>query len=87
MPEVLAPVHHPVGTAENPLLQAGTSFATPIVSGFLTSIVGDLLELGIRPGPADLYTASESSTTAIDEGGVGKFQAGRTWDTLRTRLD
>lgn len=81
-PEALAPVHHPAGTEEAPVLQSGTSFGTPIVCGFLASIAGDLLEGGISPGPAEIHTAVKRGVADIDEGEIGKFQAGKTWDVL-----
>lgn len=81
-PEALAPVHHPAGTAEKPILQSGTSFGTPVVSGFLATILGDLLEEGINPSPEEIRTAVKRGVAGLDEGEPGKFQAGRTWESL-----
>lgn len=51
-PDVLAPVHHPVGPEDDPVLQTATSFGAPVISGLLAAIVGDLFEIGIDPDPA-----------------------------------
>jgi hypothetical protein len=82
-PEVLAPVHHPAGSEETPVLQSGTSFAVPIVCGFLAAISGDLLEEGINPAPAEFRKAIQGGAVPIEEGEVGKFQAGETWAILQ----
>lgn len=83
IPDVLAPVHHPVVSQGTPLLQSGTSFAAPIVCGILAAIAGDLLELGLSPTPAEFQTAVTQGATELDEGELGKFQAGGTWDFLQ----
>lgn len=81
-PAVVAPVHHPAKSSEAPVLQSGTSFATPIVCGLLAAIAGDLLEYGINPSPTEFHTAVLNGAAEIDEGDIGKFQAGSTWDRL-----
>lgn len=81
-PAVVAPVHHPSKSSEAPVLQSGTSFATPIVCGLLAAIAGDLLEKGINPSPSEFHTAVVNGAAEIDEGDIGKFQAGATWDHL-----
>nr|WP_256534000.1 S8 family serine peptidase [Halovivax cerinus] len=83
-PDTLAPVHYPAGDAREPLLQKGTSFATPIVSGVLASIFGDLLEVGRDPDPQTVRRAVRHSAREIDEGRIGKFDAERTWTHLES---
>lgn len=80
---MLGPVHHPVNSQGTPLLQSGTSFAAPIVCGILAAIASDLLELGVNPTPAEFQTAVTQGAAALDEGEIGKFQAGETWDLLQ----
>jgi hypothetical protein len=83
MPDVLAPVHHPVDSQGTPLLQSGTSFAAPIVCGTLAAMATDLIKLGISPTPAEFQTAIVQGTAELEEGELGKFQAGGTWDVLQ----
>lgn len=81
-PDVLAPVHHPSGSIEEPVLKAGTSFGVPVVSGLLAVILGDLIELGIDPAPENVHRAVVEGGVDIDEGGVQKFHADNTWEFL-----
>ncbi len=81
-PDVLAPVHHPSGSAEDPILQSGTSFGAPVVSGLLAVILGDLIDLGIDPGPEDVRRAVTEGGADIDEGAIQKFHAGNVWRVL-----
>lgn len=83
IPDVLAPVHHPVDSQGTPLLQSGTSFAAPIVCGFLTTIAGDLIERGLSPTPMEFQTAVTQGAADLNESDLGKFQAGETWDLLQ----
>lgn len=82
MPDVLAPVHHPVGSTEAPTLQGGTSFGTGIVTGALAAILGDLSNVGADPTPSKVQRAVRVGATDLDRGSLGKFDAGRTWDEL-----
>lgn len=82
LPDILAPVHHPAGTEEDPILQTGTSFGVPVISGLLAAIVGDLSELGIEPDPDKLKRAVIEASIGIDEGNLPKFHAGNTWTFL-----
>ncbi|WP_317176132.1 S8/S53 family peptidase [Halomontanus rarus] len=82
IPDVLAPVHYPANSEEGPLLQKGTSFATPIVTGLLASLLSDLFEIGIRPGPDTIRSAVHDGGDEIDEGEIPKFDAQSTWDLL-----
>ncbi|MCU4802426.1 S8 family serine peptidase [Halobacteria archaeon HArc-gm2] len=82
VPDVLAPVHHPVGTEANPTLQSGTSFGTPVVSGSLAAIVSDLTVRGVVPSPVELRRAVSLGASHIDEGPLQKFDASDTWETL-----
>lgn len=81
-PDVLAPVHHPVGTEDEPVLQTATSFGTPVISGLLAAILGDLLDIGIDPDPDELEQAVSEGAVSIDESDLPKFHAGNTWDFL-----
>jgi len=79
VPAVLAPVHHPVGSSAEPILQDGTSFGTPVVAGSLAAIISDL---DIDPTPTELDRAVRLGATAIDEGPLPKFDAGGTLKQL-----
>lgn len=80
-PDVLAPVHHPAGSDTEPVLQSGTSFGTPVVSGSLAAIIGDLDD---DPDPRDLVRAVRLGANAIDEGDLGKFDGERTRTVLHS---
>lgn len=81
-PDILAPVHHLAGIEDEPILQTGTSFGAPVISGLLATILGDLVEVGIEPSPDELHHAVTEGATSIDEGDLPKFHAGNTWDLL-----
>lgn len=81
-PDILGPVHFPATTDRGPLLQKGTSFATPTVSGVLACILSDLLELGQNPCPSSIKTAIRTGATELDEGAIPKLDAQNTWATL-----
>lgn len=81
VPDVLAPVHHPVGTDVKPVLQSGTSFGTPVVSGALAAIIGDL---DGKPDPRDLARAVTLGAAGIEEGEVPKFDCAGTLAILRS---
>lgn len=78
MPDVLAPVHHPTMIDDEALLQSGTSFGTPIITGLLAVIMGDLIDPGVDPTPAAIQTAVQDGTVEIDEGDLQKFNATNT---------
>ena len=82
VPDVLAPVHHPVGTETDPTLQSGTSFGTPVVAGSLAAIVSELAKSDIVPSPVELRQAVSMGATEIDEGILQKFDARETWERL-----
>ncbi|MBX0297688.1 S8 family serine peptidase [Haloarcula nitratireducens] len=82
VPDVLAPVHHPAGTDTDPVLQSGTSFGTPIVSGSLATLLSDLPDSEPDPSPTQLRQAVSMGATDIDEGTVPKFDAGGTRELL-----
>ncbi|WP_018258733.1 S8/S53 family peptidase [Halomicrobium katesii] len=75
VPDVLAPVHHPVDGADSPILQSGTSFGTPVVSGVVAAISSDCPD---DIGPNELATAVRLSGSDIDEGEIPKFSGERT---------
>lgn len=81
-PEVLAPIHHPAGTKEDPILQSGTSFGTGVVTGILAALLGDLSTTDVQPTPAELHRAVRNGSASIDRGQIGKFDAEGTWDEL-----
>lgn len=81
-PDVLAPVHHPIETEGGALLQSGTSFGTPVITGLLAVILSDLLELGVDPSPAAIHTAVTDGAVELDDGDGQKFNASNTWDIL-----
>lgn len=85
VPEVLAPVHHPAKDESGPVLQSGTSFGTPVVTGILAAILSDLAELDIEPTPAELQRAVKLGGSNIDQGDLPKLNAGATWDQLTER--
>ena len=83
-PEVLAPVHIPTVNADgNPILDIGTSFAAPIVTGSLGTILDELR----RSEGSELtpYRARESvmdGATEIYEGTLRKYDAMGTREAL-----
>ena len=81
-PDILAPVHHPSGTEQEPVLKAGTSFGVPVVAGLVAVILGDLIDIGVDPDPSDVYRAVTEGGIEIDEGTIPKFHAERTWRLL-----
>lgn len=81
VPDVLAPVHHPAGTLTEPVLQSGTSYGTPVVSGSLAAIISDLDD---DPDPENLARAILLGATDIDEGELSKFDGEGTWAELRS---
>lgn len=80
-PDVLAPVHHPAGTVAAPVLQGGTSFGTPIVSGVLAAVVSDI---GDDIPPKELQRAVGLGGVDIDEGQLPKFTGRGTRAVLRS---
>lgn len=84
VPDVLAPVHHPAGTETEPILQSGTSFGTPVVTGILAAILSDRSEAEDDSSPAELHRAVSMGATEIDEGGLPKFDALDTRGELTT---
>lgn len=72
--DVLAPCHRPERTQKGePFLQSGTSYATPIVTGALAMVLGELFEAGKSPTPAQIKRAVVSRASPIDKGPVGKL--------------
>jgi hypothetical protein len=65
VPDVLAPVHHPAGTVEEPKLQNGTSFGTPVITGLLASACSDC---GHIPNPAELSHVVRVGSTTLTKG-------------------
>lgn len=82
VPDVLAPVHHPAGSKDDPILQSGTSFGTGIVTGILASLLSDLSTIRNSPTPIELRRAVSNGSTSIDRGPLEKFDAAGTWDEL-----
>lgn len=82
VPAVLAPVHHPAGSADDPVLQSGTSFGAGIVTGILAALLGDLSTTGRTPVPTEVHRAVRNGSTPIDRGPLEKFSAEGTWDEL-----
>jgi hypothetical protein len=75
-PDVLAPVLDISGSSlSNIHFQAGTSFAAPMVTGFLAGILGDLLIQGIEPSVEEIRNAVRFTSEGIDVGDYHKFSA------------
>lgn len=73
-PDVLAPVLDVSGSSLSDIqIQAGTSFAAPLVSGLIAGILGDLYELGNEPSIEEIQNAVRHTGTPIDDGGYTKL--------------
>lgn len=82
-PDVLAPVLEVSGSSlTNIRIQAGTSFAAPIISGLLAGILGDLIELGESPALDEIHNAVRYTGAENDIGGYAKFNHGAVWNYL-----
>lgn len=82
-PDVLAPVIEVYGNStKNVHVQSGTSFATPLVSGLVAGILGDLQEKGIKPPAKEVRKAVGLGSTPLDQGGYNKFDMEGTWDWI-----
>lgn len=83
-PDILAPMHRPVGSTEGPhMLKVGTSFAAPIVTASLGCIYSEVLEMGEElPRPREARNAVIEGGFPIDEGAHNKYDAMATRDAL-----
>lgn len=79
VPEILAPVHHPVLDQETPVLQSGTSFGTPAVAGILATILS-VFDHAVEP--ADVKRAVQLGATDIDGRGVAEVRWRRNTSTV-----
>jgi hypothetical protein len=86
-PDVLAPAIRASGEGgeRDATLQSGTSFAAPLVTSSLVSLLGDLiLEEGKHPSPARLRQAVIESSVALDRSEHPKYIEAATFDRLRS---
>lgn len=83
-PDVLAPMHRPIGRADGPhLLKVGTSFAAPIVAGSLGCIFSESLEIRDQlPYPHRIRDAVIEGSSPIVESDRMKYDAMGTRDAL-----
>jgi len=82
-PDVVAPVLEVSGTALDEVrIQAGTSFAAPLVTASLASIVADLAAAEVEPSADEIQAAVQYKSQEIDDGGYHKLDAGGVWDFL-----
>lgn len=82
-PDVLAPVLEIHGSAVDDInYQSGTSFATPLVSGLLAAILGELTDDDIEPSVEDIRKAVRYNSTEMENGDYYKFDMERTYDHL-----
>ena len=73
-PDVLAPVLYPVDRGEEPPYFTGTSFAAPIVSGVIASILSDLFPAGLDPTPGEVQEAIRTtSIETVENSDTGKI--------------
>jgi subtilase family serine protease len=74
VPNILAPVARVAEDSDGLSLEAGTSFATPLIAGRLATVVSDLiLEEGKDPDPGDLRRGLQLTGAELDEGHMTKY--------------
>ena len=84
VPEVLAPVIR-VSIYDTISLEAGTSFAAPLVAGRIASMVSDLIiEEQMFPGPEEIRLGTRVTSVEIDDGLSTKFCESKLYDHLST---
>lgn len=86
-PDVLAPAIRASGDTQKreASLQSGTSFATPLVTSSLVSVLGDLiLEEGKKPSPKQLREAATEASKGIDESDLQKYSESATFAMLQS---
>lgn len=73
-PDIAAPVAYPDTDSDGKInLYAGTSYATPIVSGTLGMVLGELREAGVdRPTPRETREVLKRNSVQMDEGTLEK---------------
>lgn len=82
-PDVLAPVLEVHGSSlTNVHIQAGTSFAAPIISGLLACTLGGLLALDKRPELEEIHNAVRYTGAQDDIDGYAKFNHEAVWNYL-----
>lgn len=87
-PDVLAPAIHASGSdrERDASLRSGTSFATPLVTSSLVSILSDLIaEEGKHPSPGEFQQAIADASTALDEADYEKYAESETFEILRPK--
>ncbi|WP_135823521.1 S8/S53 family peptidase [Halorussus ruber] len=87
-PDVLAPAIRASGDTQerDASFQSGTSFATPLVTSSLVSILSDLIiEEGKQPSPKELQQAVTEASKPIDRSDLQKYSESATFDALRSR--
>lgn len=82
-PDILAPPIVVTGTSLSEIeIQGGTSFAAPLVSGLISSILGDLIEVGEMPSTTEIRDAVKYTGTQLDQSGYTKLNAEAVWNYL-----
>lgn len=68
-PNILAPVAYPIiNTKNEPDITFGTSYATPYVSGILSSMIAIMKEAGVEWSPQELKNIIEQTAEPVEEG-------------------
>lgn len=85
-PDVLAPAIHASGNnrKRDASLRSGTSFATPLVTSSLVSVLSDLIvEEGEHPSPEEFQQAITEASKPIGDGDYAKYAESETFEVLR----
>lgn len=87
VPDILSPVIRGVKEEDHLSIQAGTSFATPIISGRLSTVLSDLrLVEGKDPGPGEIQRALKLTGIELEEGHMVKYNEGNFFQHMKDSL-
>lgn len=77
-PDVLAPIQSPAYEGDLVYIGGGTSFAAPLVTGTLASLISELTMNGKNPTPSTLRKFVRSTSNPIEGSSIGCFDAKET---------
>jgi hypothetical protein len=87
-PDVLAPAQFPNVTSAGAInLIAGTSYATPIVTGFVASVLSAFRAAGSDPSPDDIQTALRESGRPVPDSSIPRLSGQAALEAVAEALD